>query len=215
MFGVPYVYTQSRILKVGPASAWANPAPIPSGAGNRAFTSSWGKTSPSIASIGWGGSCGTEMGCFPTRCCLGHFSQATDGGCTLLAQLAWHAHSWADFLGRGWGNGRRPSLPLLPIQARLEYLRNQFQIRENDFLTFDAMRHAAQCVGRAIRGKTDYGLMIFADKVSPVGGVLSAVAWTAGQWLILCLPCSASPGQTNGGSCLAGSRNTSPTPTSI
>uniref|UniRef100_A0A8C1F2Y7 General transcription and DNA repair factor IIH helicase subunit XPD n=1 Tax=Cyprinus carpio carpio TaxID=630221 RepID=A0A8C1F2Y7_CYPCA len=48
--------------------------------------------------------------------------------------------------------------------ARLEYLRDQFQIRENDFLTFDAMRHAAQCVGRAIRGKTDYGLMIFADK---------------------------------------------------
>lgn len=38
------------------------------------------------------------------------------------------------------------------------------QIRENDFLTFDAMRHAAQCVGRAIRGKTDYGIMIFADK---------------------------------------------------
>ncbi|CAB1347738.1 unnamed protein product [Coregonus sp. 'balchen'] len=50
------------------------------------------------------------------------------------------------------------------LKARLEYLRDQFQIRENDFLTFDAMRHAAQCVGRAIRGKTDYGLMIFADK---------------------------------------------------
>lgn len=54
------------------------------------------------------------------------------------------------------------------FQARLEYLRDQFQIRENDFLTFDAMRHAAQCVGRAIRGKTDYGLMIFADKVCDV-----------------------------------------------
>ncbi|EPY87421.1 TFIIH basal transcription factor complex helicase XPD subunit-like protein [Camelus ferus] len=50
------------------------------------------------------------------------------------------------------------------LKARLEYLRDQFQIRENDFLTFDAMRHAAQCVGRAIRGKTDYGLMVFADK---------------------------------------------------
>ncbi|PNF15641.1 TFIIH basal transcription factor complex helicase XPD subunit [Cryptotermes secundus] len=50
------------------------------------------------------------------------------------------------------------------LRARLEYLRDQFQIRENDFLTFDAMRHAAQCVGRAIRGKTDYGIMIFADK---------------------------------------------------
>ncbi|XP_060712261.1 general transcription and DNA repair factor IIH helicase subunit XPD isoform X3 [Hemiscyllium ocellatum] len=50
------------------------------------------------------------------------------------------------------------------LKARLEYIRDQFQIRENDFLTFDAMRHAAQCVGRVIRGKTDYGLMIFADK---------------------------------------------------
>lgn len=30
------------------------------------------------------------------------------------------------------------------------------------------MRHAAQCVGRAIRGKTDYGLMIFADKVCDI-----------------------------------------------
>ena len=53
---------------------------------------------------------------------------------------------------------------LLILQARLEYLRDTFQIRENDFLTFDAMRHAAQCVGRALRGKTDYGIMIFADK---------------------------------------------------
>ena len=39
------------------------------------------------------------------------------------------------------------------------------QIRENDFLTFDAVRHASQCVGRAMRGKTDYGIMVFADKV--------------------------------------------------
>ncbi|CAG2177999.1 unnamed protein product [Oppiella nova] len=50
------------------------------------------------------------------------------------------------------------------LKARLEYLRDQFQIRENDFLTFDAMRHTAQCMGRAIRGKTDYGIMCFADK---------------------------------------------------
>lgn len=50
------------------------------------------------------------------------------------------------------------------LKARLEYLRDQYQIRENDFLTFDALRHAAQCVGRVIRGKTDYGIMIFADK---------------------------------------------------
>ncbi len=47
----------------------------------------------------------------------------------------------------------------------MEFLRENYRIRENDFLTFDAMRHAAQCVGRVLRGKTDYGLMIFADKV--------------------------------------------------
>nr|XP_043637071.1 general transcription and DNA repair factor IIH helicase subunit XPD [Erigeron canadensis] len=50
------------------------------------------------------------------------------------------------------------------LLARLEYLRETFQIREGDFLTFDALRQAAQCVGRVIRSKADYGMMIFADK---------------------------------------------------
>lgn len=49
------------------------------------------------------------------------------------------------------------------LRARLEFLRENFQIRENEFLTFDAMRTAAQCVGRVIRGKSDYGIMVFAD----------------------------------------------------
>ncbi|PLW27222.1 hypothetical protein PCASD_14210 [Puccinia coronata f. sp. avenae] len=48
------------------------------------------------------------------------------------------------------------------LKARLEFLRDNY--RKNDYLTFDAMRHAAQCVGRVLRGKTDYGLMVFADK---------------------------------------------------
>jgi len=50
------------------------------------------------------------------------------------------------------------------LKARLEFLRENYQIRENEFLTFDAMRTASQCVGRVIRGKSDYGLMVFADK---------------------------------------------------
>jgi DNA excision repair protein ERCC-2 len=54
------------------------------------------------------------------------------------------------------------------LKARLEFLRDTYKIRENDFLTFDAMRHAAQCVGRVLRGKSDYGLMVFADKVRRV-----------------------------------------------
>ncbi|CAN0532417.1 unnamed protein product, partial [Laminaria digitata] len=37
------------------------------------------------------------------------------------------------------------------------------QIREGDFLTFDAIRQCAQCIGRVIRSKTDYGLVILAD----------------------------------------------------
>ncbi|XP_019457087.1 PREDICTED: DNA repair helicase XPD, partial [Lupinus angustifolius] len=50
------------------------------------------------------------------------------------------------------------------LLARLEYLRENFQIGASDFLTFDALRQAAQCVGRVIRSKADYGMMIFADK---------------------------------------------------
>lgn len=49
------------------------------------------------------------------------------------------------------------------LRARLEYLQTHHRIREQDFLNFDALRQAAQCVGRVIRSKTDYGLMIFAD----------------------------------------------------
>eukprot|EP00877_Chromochloris_zofingiensis_P005022 jgi/Chrzof1/14520/Cz09g05250.t1 len=50
------------------------------------------------------------------------------------------------------------------LRARLEYLQETFQIKENDYLAFDAIRQAAQCVGRVIRSKADYGLMVFADK---------------------------------------------------
>ena len=49
------------------------------------------------------------------------------------------------------------------LLARLEWLRAQKQVKETDYLTFDAMRNAAQCVGRVIRSKTDYGVMVFAD----------------------------------------------------
>jgi DNA excision repair protein ERCC-2 len=50
------------------------------------------------------------------------------------------------------------------LQARLEYLEQTFQIKDKDFLAFDAVRQASQCVGRVIRSKADYGMMIFADK---------------------------------------------------
>jgi len=49
------------------------------------------------------------------------------------------------------------------LRARLEYLQTHYQIREQDFLNFDALRQTAQCVGRVIRSKTDYGLIVLAD----------------------------------------------------
>jgi len=49
------------------------------------------------------------------------------------------------------------------LKCRLEFLRMNYGVSEAEFLTFDAMRQAAQCVGRVIRSKMDYGLMIFAD----------------------------------------------------
>merc|ERR1711916_222298 len=50
------------------------------------------------------------------------------------------------------------------LRARLHYLQEQFQIRDADFLTFDAMRAAAQCMGRGIRNKSDFSLLVLADK---------------------------------------------------
>ena len=50
------------------------------------------------------------------------------------------------------------------LRARLDWMRETCGINEADFLTFDAIRQAAQCAGRVIRGKSDYGLVVFADK---------------------------------------------------
>jgi len=50
------------------------------------------------------------------------------------------------------------------LRARLEFLREHYQIKENEFLNFDAMRQASQCLGRIIRSKRDYGVMVLADQ---------------------------------------------------
>lgn len=50
------------------------------------------------------------------------------------------------------------------LRCRLEFLKTKHDMEDSDFLTFDAMRQCAQCLGRVIRNKEDYGLMVFADK---------------------------------------------------
>lgn len=49
------------------------------------------------------------------------------------------------------------------LKSRLDFMREKYQIKDSDFLTFDALRQSAQCIGRVIRSKTDYGLVILAD----------------------------------------------------
>jgi DNA excision repair protein ERCC-2 len=51
------------------------------------------------------------------------------------------------------------------LRARLQFLKDTHNISESEFLSFDALRQASQCVGRVIRSKMDYGIMIFADAV--------------------------------------------------
>jgi hypothetical protein len=50
------------------------------------------------------------------------------------------------------------------LKARLAYMKEKYQIDESDFLTFDALRQTSQCMGRVIRSKQDYGIMILADQ---------------------------------------------------
>ncbi|KAI5192792.1 DNA excision repair protein ERCC-2 [Nematocida sp. AWRm77] len=50
------------------------------------------------------------------------------------------------------------------LKKRLEFLAEEFGVRESEFLSFDAMRQSAQCVGRVLRSSEDYGLAILADR---------------------------------------------------
>lgn len=106
-----------------------------------------------------------------TSVALDNYRRACDNGrgAVLLSVARGKVSEGIDFTGH---YGRAVIMFGIPYQytesrilkARLEYMREQYGVRENDFLTFDALRHAAQCLGRVLRGKHDYGLMVLADK---------------------------------------------------
>ena len=50
------------------------------------------------------------------------------------------------------------------VQTRAEFAEVEYGINKHEFLLFDAMRAASQCVGRLLRSKNDYGIVIMADK---------------------------------------------------
>ncbi|KAH0791841.1 DNA repair helicase rad15 [Histomonas meleagridis] len=50
------------------------------------------------------------------------------------------------------------------VQTRASFVEAKYQFNRKDFLLFDAMRAASQCVGRLLRSKNDYGIVILADR---------------------------------------------------
>ncbi|KAL0210041.1 hypothetical protein P9112_010125 [Eukaryota sp. TZLM1-RC] len=50
------------------------------------------------------------------------------------------------------------------LKARLGYVSVKYGVSESDWLVWDALRASIQCVGRAIRSKDDYALIVLADK---------------------------------------------------
>ena len=60
-------------------------------------------------------------------------------------------------------------VPFLPptdegLRQRMQWMETCLRIPESEFRNFDAMRQASQCIGRVLRNKTDYGMMILVDK---------------------------------------------------
>lgn len=50
------------------------------------------------------------------------------------------------------------------LLERIKFMIGRKQIKDkNEFFEFDTMRQCSQCLGRVMRRKTDYGLMILAD----------------------------------------------------
>ncbi|EPY28529.1 DNA excision repair protein ERCC-2 [Strigomonas culicis] len=60
-------------------------------------------------------------------------------------------------------------VPFLPpndetLRQRMHWMEVCLGISESEFRNFDAMRQASQCIGRVLRNKTDYGMMLLVDR---------------------------------------------------
>ena len=49
------------------------------------------------------------------------------------------------------------------MRTRLSFLKQKYDEDEQEFLTFDAIRQASQCLGRVVRSKKDYAILVLAD----------------------------------------------------
>lgn len=51
-----------------------------------------------------------------------------------------------------------------PLRQRMQWMESCLGITESEYRNFDAVRQASQCIGRVLRNKTDYGMMILVDR---------------------------------------------------
>ncbi|PWV13656.1 putative TFIIH basal transcription factor complex helicase subunit [Trypanosoma cruzi] len=51
-----------------------------------------------------------------------------------------------------------------PLRQRICWMETCLGIPGNEYRNFDAMRQASQCIGRVLRNKTDYGMMLLVDR---------------------------------------------------
>ncbi|ORC88878.1 DNA repair helicase, TFIIH complex, XPD subunit [Trypanosoma theileri] len=51
-----------------------------------------------------------------------------------------------------------------PLRQRIHWMETCLAIPGNEYRNFDAMRQASQCIGRVLRNKTDYGMMLLVDR---------------------------------------------------
>ncbi|KEG11322.1 putative TFIIH basal transcription factor complex helicase subunit [Trypanosoma grayi] len=51
-----------------------------------------------------------------------------------------------------------------PLRQRIHWMETCLGIPGNEYRNFDAMRQASQCIGRVLRNKTDYGMMLLVDR---------------------------------------------------
>lgn len=51
-----------------------------------------------------------------------------------------------------------------PLRQRMQWMESCLGISESEYRNFDAVRQASQCIGRVLRNKTDYGMMLLVDR---------------------------------------------------
>ncbi|KAG5478123.1 hypothetical protein LSCM4_05523 [Leishmania orientalis] len=70
-----------------------------------------------------------------------------------------------------------------PLRQRMHWMEVCLGISESEFRNFDAMRQASQCIGRVLRNKTDYGMMLLVDKRFALSDKCKKIP----RWIVQCL----------------------------